>query len=482
MRQRVLAALIAAAGVAGAMTMAAAGPATAAARPAAAGVAASSGWGKAALLRDAGQLGHAAAYSVSCPSAGNCTAGGTYDTGTIQQVFVISERAGRWGKAEEVPGLGALNTGGDGELAAISCGSAGNCVATGTYEDSGGWSAYVAVQKGWQWGKAKQIPGLAALNTGDYSQMGSASCSSAGNCVIGGTYDNGTTFQAFVATLRKWHWVKAIEVPGIATLDDGYNSELIAVSCRKAGDCSAGGDYSHSGSSESAFVVTEKNGHWGKASQLPGLAAINAGNSADIDVLSCGAAGNCAAGGLYRDAKGHQQAFLAVQKNGSWGKAGKARGTGTLNTGGDAQVTALSCPSAGNCVAGGIYNGGSVHFKLFLITEHDGTWGKAATMPGISSHNKGTSTQVYTLSCSSAGNCSAGGYYENAAFREFAFVITESGGHWGSLEEVPGIASKSPGGDSGVNQLSCPSSGHCTGVGYGHGGAHFSVAFSVART
>jgi hypothetical protein len=482
MRQRVLAALVAAAGLAGAMTMAAAGPASAAAKPASAAAAASSGWGKAALLRDAGKLGHAAAYSVSCPSAGNCTAGGTYSAGSVQQVFVISERAGHWGKAAELPGLGALNTGGDAELAGVSCWSAGNCVATGTYEGSSGWSAYVAVQKKWLWGKAKQIPGLATLNTGGLAEDGAVSCPSAGNCAVGGTYDNGTTFEAYVVTLSKYHWAKAIEVPGLASLDGGNKASLIAVSCRKAGDCSAGGDYSPSSSSDSAFAVTEKNGHWGKAIQLPGLAAINAGGSANLDVLSCGAAGNCAAGGLYRDGKGHNQAFLATQKNGSWGKAGKARGTGTLNTGGDAQVTALSCPSAGNCVAGGIYKGSSVHFRLFLITEHSGAWSKAVTMPGIGSHNKGSSTQVYSVSCSSAGNCSAGGYYENAAFREFAFVITESAGHWGSLEEVPGIASKSPGGDSAVNQLSCPSAGHCTGVGYGHGGAHFSVAFSATRT
>jgi hypothetical protein len=102
-------------------------------------------------------------------------------------------------------------------------------------------------------------------------------------------------------------------------------------------------------------------------------------------------------------------------------------------------------------------------------------------MPGILSHNKGSSTQVYSLSCTSAGNCSAAGYYENAAFREFAFVITESGGRWGSVTEVPGIGSVSPGGDSGVSQLSCPSAGHCVGVGYASSAAHEDQAFYVRR-
>jgi len=45
-------------------------------------------------------------------------------------------RAGTWRTAIEVPGLGPLNAGGDAELPSVSCGSAGNCAAGGTYLDS----------------------------------------------------------------------------------------------------------------------------------------------------------------------------------------------------------------------------------------------------------------------------------------------------------------------------------------------------------
>lgn len=375
MRQRVLAALMTAAGLAGAMTVAAAAPAAAATMSASSRMAAASsgGWGKAALLPGADKLGQAGANgsAVSCPSTGNCTAGGSYYPTGGSQVYVISERNGRWGEAEEVPGLGALNTRGDGELAGISCASPGNCVAAGSYLGTGALGGYVAVQRNWRWGKAESIPGLSTL--------------------------------------------------------------------------SVGGD-------------------------------------AEAESLSCGSPGNCVAGGSYRDAAGHTQAFLATQKNGHWNKAAQARGTGALNVGGSAQVTAMSCPSAGNCAAGGVYAGTSDHLELFVISERNGSWGKATVLPGILSHNKGSSTQVYSLSCSSSGNCSAGGYYENAAFREFAFVITESGGRWGSVTEVPGLAGVSPGGDSGVNQLSCPSAGHCVGVGYGDTATHTGQAFYLRRT
>src|SRR5260221_14372062 len=40
--------------------------------------------------------------------------------------------------AIEVPGLGALNTGGDVEDVSVACGSAGSCAAGGGYTDGGG--------------------------------------------------------------------------------------------------------------------------------------------------------------------------------------------------------------------------------------------------------------------------------------------------------------------------------------------------------
>jgi hypothetical protein len=40
---------------------------------------------------------------------------------------------GVWGNAEQVPGLAALSQGGSSDLRSVSCGSAGNCSAGGNY-------------------------------------------------------------------------------------------------------------------------------------------------------------------------------------------------------------------------------------------------------------------------------------------------------------------------------------------------------------
>jgi hypothetical protein len=50
---------------------------------------------------------------------------------------VVSERNGTWGNATEVPGLAALNGGGDAQVDAVSCTPAGTVVADVRHPDMG---------------------------------------------------------------------------------------------------------------------------------------------------------------------------------------------------------------------------------------------------------------------------------------------------------------------------------------------------------
>jgi len=68
-------------------------------------------------------------------------------------------------------------------------------------------------------------------------------------------------------------------------------------------------------------VVREIGGHWLKAIEVPGTAALNGGGNARVTWVSCASAGNCAAGGSYQDRSGHQQAFVVSQVNGRWRRA-----------------------------------------------------------------------------------------------------------------------------------------------------------------
>src|SRR6266568_2930940 len=93
-------------------------------------------------------------------------------------------------------------------------------------------------------------------------------------------------------------------------------------------------------------------GTWGTAIEVPGLASLNQGGQAEVRSVSCGAAGNCAAAGGYLDGSGHTQAFVVSEANGTWGKAIEVPGSAALNAGGDASVDSVSCASVGNCAAG----------------------------------------------------------------------------------------------------------------------------------
>src|SRR5258708_7194395 len=67
-------------------------------------------------------------------------------------------------------------------------------------------------------------------------------------------------------------WGRAIEVPGLAALDKVGGAVVVSVSCGSAGNCAAGGDYCNHGR-DLGLVVSEAHGRWGRALQVPGLRA-----------------------------------------------------------------------------------------------------------------------------------------------------------------------------------------------------------------
>jgi hypothetical protein len=116
-------------------------------------------------------------------------------------------------------------------------------------------------------------------------------------------------------------------------------------------------------------VVSEVNGTWRTAIEVPGTATLSQGRGAWLDSVSCASAGNCSAGGWYNVGSGHQQAFVVNEVNGTWRTAIEVPGTASLNQGGNAQVASVSCASAGNCSAGGGYMDSSGHRQAFVVRE-----------------------------------------------------------------------------------------------------------------
>jgi hypothetical protein len=439
-------------------------------------------WGRAIEVPGTAALGVGAAEvsSVSCSSAGNCGAAGGYaDRSGNEQAFVVSEVKGTWGRAIEVPGTAALNRGGVAQVTSLSCSSAGNCGAGGYYTDgSGGDQAFVVSRVRGTWGKAIEVPGVGALNAGGLATVTSVSCSSAGNCSAAGYYTAGPSELAFVVSQVRGKWGKAIAVPGLAALDQGGGAEASSLSCSSAGNCVATGDYGSYG--DLAFVVSQVNGTWGKAIEVPGIAAL--GGWATAAEVSCSPTGNCTASGnagIVPDGTGDSEAFVVSRVKGTWGHAIVLPGTGALGAGG-AVVSSLSCSPAGGCGAAGSYIDRSGHSQAFVVTQVKGTWGQAIEVPGTAALNQGGNAAVNSMSCSSAGNCSAAGYYTDRRGDERAFVVSQVKGTWGQAIEVPGTAALGAGGYAAVSSVSCASAGNCVAGGSYTDGTGHDRAFVVS--
>ena len=219
-------------------------------------------------------------------------------------------------------------------------------------------------------GTAIEVPGTAALNKTGFAQVNSVSCARPGNCGAGGSYtDNSGNQQAFVVSEVDGTWGTAEEVPGIAALAQGGYSDIASVWCARAGTCGAGGIYSDGSGSYQAFVVSETNGTWGTAEQVPVTAALNQGGYAYVQSVSCAPAGNCGAGGQYTDSSGRSQAFVVTQTNGTWGHRRTGPRHRRLNQGGYAFISEVSCAPAGTCAAGGGYTDSSGNGQAFVVNK-----------------------------------------------------------------------------------------------------------------
>jgi hypothetical protein len=424
-------------------------------------------WGRAITVPGLAALNtgrNAGVSSVSCPSPGNCAAGGFYRNHGIQG-FVVSKTNGRWGRAIEVPGLGALNKGRNAKVLSVSCASPGRCAAGGYYGNHGSnpyvvtsGRGFVAVEVNGRWRRAVQVPGLAALNTGGNAEVSSVSCAPPGGCAAVGFYtDGGGHRQGFVAVRRNGRWRQAVQVPGLAALNTGGKAEVSSVSCAAPGNCAAGGFYRDGGGRQQGFVVSEKNGSWGTAQQVAGNLNTGPAGGAGVETVSCASAGNCAAGGQYADGSG-DQAFVISEVNGTWASAREV--AGSLNINGLAQVTSVSCASAGNCSAGGDYDYGG-YFAAFVVSEKNGVWGQAINVPGLRRATR--ESYLFSVSCASAGNCAAGGGYDGAG--SGAWVVRQKNGVWGKETAVPGLGALNKG-IAGVSSVSCASAGSCVAGGY----------------
>jgi hypothetical protein len=361
--------------------------------------------------------------TVSCSSVGNCVAGG-YDG--LGAGLILTQAKGRWVRASYFPYS-------DAEVYSVSCPpKASRACAAGGYDFSDehgtaqAWLLYETANGGWR--TLTGGGGLAALNH-SFASVTDVSCPSAGNCAAGGFYtDARGKQQAFVLTEKKGVWGKAREVAG--SLNSAGYAEIDAVSCASAGNCLAVGGYERTAkpfATSQGFEVTERSGGWLPAREVPGLGKLNTGGSAEADTVSCAPASgplNCAIGGSLAYQNGNGPAFVDQVRNGTWQASPTAVEAGSYW----AQVSTVSCPAVGDCAAGGFYSTGTPDqgtSQAFLVNLENFRWTPAAKVPGTTALNSGGQAALTAVSCPSAGFCAAGGYYmvQGRSYTDLPFTV-----------------------------------------------------------
>ncbi len=392
-----------------------------------------------------------------------------------------------WGKAQPVPGLAALNKGYNARVNSLSCWASGDCAAGGSYTDVHGRAqAFVVIERRGRWAAAIEVPGTAVLNKGGNAAVSDVSCARTTACAAVGTYtDQAGNQQWFSAGERGGRWAKAAPVP-----DPALAAVVIStVWCAPGGLCAAGGSFTGATGITQAWLMTETDGRWHTAMEVPGISALNVAY-ASVNAVACSSAGNCAAGGTYvftttapvetppyyASSWGYS-AFVVTEKGGKWGTAEQVPSMMAINVGWNANLSLMACASAGNCTASGGYlpnvvgpdppvycdPGDPTCPKIFTVSEVHGTW-RSARGSGFSDGN--------ALTCIAPDDCVLGGDVDNN--NTSASVATETSGTWGKLLKLSGVGVAYCTCDAAtVASLSCSSAGYCAAGGENGGYSAF---------
>ena len=325
-------------------------------------------WGKAHMIGVyGGQL-----TVVSCSAGGYCAAAGT--AGQVHSgkrlPLAVAESKGTWGPPRTFALPTEIARPGN-VITSVSCPAAGDCLAVGeSYTEIGGTGASANVSQGillqqikGSWAVfAVEIPGLATLHA-KRTTAESISCPSAGDCTVVGRTATATSSGSFLAVESNGTWLPPTPLPAQSS---GY--QLSSVSCVTVpvrDTC-----YSTGSSTATAFTEESEN----STAFAPGsvLGAAKLGNTGITEnpapVISCSVSAYCAVGGEYRGTTAGHQPFLDVKTALGWQYAIGLHGLPLLSGGkSDAEIDAVSCTAAGYCSGAGTYLSTAKVYEPFVV-------------------------------------------------------------------------------------------------------------------
>lgn len=361
-------------------------------------------------------------HSITCPAAGNCVAVGfTTDASETLDAVIEAEAGGQWLPAAEAELPADASAGGfnGGSLNDVACTSPGNCVAVGNYAASGTDQEPLVITEvngTWERGIDPGLPSDALTDPG--TQVDAVSCASAGNCAAVGTYNNSHGQQGLLLTEADGSWTaSAMSTTGLAPSPDSTspNVKLRSVACPATGACVAVGSYDTSDGT-AGVVATQSNGSWTTAA--PDLSPLGYSSEDDLQLesVACAAAGSCTAAG-YLSTEDATTGVVLRQSSGAWQASfqGPPAGSSMLPLY-YTYLHSVSCAAQGTCaIAGFAYDvtaGGPVGVVLGGPAS---SWPYAQIALNAPDPMAETGDDRAMVSCSPTGYCALAGSYGSIA-------------------------------------------------------------------
>ena len=376
-------------------------------------------------------------YGASCGSVGECESVGTYlDRSNNVQDFAIDEVHGSWQRALQIrlPG-NALAKSQLAQLHSVACPSAGNCSAVGTYLETGSpvatTQALVVDEVNGQWRAGERITLPANTNSDPFVVLNQVACATAGNCSAIGSYlDANNVTHALLVDEIDGRWLPSMSMELPPNASPYPSASLSAVACPGVGDCTAVGTYQNARGFVEGLHVSEVHDHWNAAlaMQMPPNAATDPHTFFyGFAGVACPAASTCSVGGQYRDRTGRYEGFFLIERNGFWQRATQLLlPQGALMAGKNGGVVAVSCAQVGSCSAGAAYLDARSHYQALVVDEVNGVWttGRKVTLPG-SALTVGVDGGVYAVVCHPSQCTAVGSYLATASVYQGFLLSTK---------------------------------------------------------
>ena len=404
----------------------------------------------------AGPVGVASGlFAVSCTSARACIAVGVYDNASDTSLAL----AERWnGSSWSVQATPISVVAVPAELLGVSCTGPGACAAVGAFDNSQGTSEPLAMTwNGATW-HDQAVPSRASW-TG--SGLSAVSCTSAGTCMAAGGFTRSTGESESLA--EYWNGTNwAIQaVPGP---HGSGGSQLFGVSCATPDGCVAAGAYLSGGAARpasggAAGTVRPLAEIWDGAAWEVSPVAIPKGNSGGgFGAISCAAKRGCTAAGSYTPGISVSAVTLAESWNGTrWTLQASPSPAGANAS----EFTADSCTSARACTAVGFYLK-----NLTVLDTLAESWNGSVWRIQPTPNPRGMTTSFFhALSCVSARACIAVGGASGNSGIPVPLAESWNGSRW-TIQPVPRPAH---GRGLALYSISCSSARACTAVGFYNG-------------